>query len=43
VSPAGGAVGLRDQYPRSGSADALLDAYGISVGDIVRAAKKAMG
>ncbi len=36
-------VGLRDQYPRSGPAGALLDAYGISVRDIVEAAKKAMG
>lgn len=35
-------VGLRDQYPRSGPADKLLDAYGLSVPDIVRAAKKAM-
>ncbi len=35
-------VGLRDEYPRSGPADKLLDTYGISVPDIVRAAKKAM-
>ncbi len=35
-------VGLRDQYPRSGPADALLDAYGLSVEDIVEAAMRAM-
>ncbi len=35
-------VGLKDQYPRSGPADALLDAYGLSVGDIVSAATAAM-
>ena len=34
-------VGLQDVYPRSGKADELLDAYGLSVGDIVRTAKAA--
>ncbi len=36
-------VGLRDQYPRSGPADALLDAFGLSVRDIVDAAVQARG
>lgn len=35
-------LGLRDVYPRSGKAAELLDAYGLSVNDIVEAAKKAM-
>ena len=35
-------LGLRDAYPRSGHADALLDAYGLSVADIVAAAKDVM-
>ena len=35
-------LGLRDVYPRSGHADALLDAYGLSVQDIVAGAKEAM-
>jgi transketolase len=35
-------LGLRDVYPRSGHADALLDAYGLSVQDIVSGAKEAM-
>ena len=36
-------LGLRDVYPRSGKAAELLDAYGLSVRDIVDAAKDAMG
>lgn len=35
-------VGLRDVYPESGEANALLDAYGMGVGDIVAAAWRAM-
>ncbi|GHV34297.1 transketolase [Spirochaetia bacterium] len=35
-------LGLRDVYPRSGHAEALLDAYGLSVQDIVNGAKEAM-
>lgn len=35
-------LGLRDVYPRSGKAAELLDAYGLSVDDIVAAAKDAM-
>ena len=35
-------LGLRDVYPRSGVAAELLDAYGLSVQDIVAAAKDAM-
>lgn len=35
-------VGLRDVYPESGEADALLDAYGMGVSDIVAAAHRAM-
>lgn len=35
-------LGLRDVYPRSGKAAELLDAYGLSVQDIVDAAKDAM-
>ena len=35
-------VGLRDAYPRSGKAAELLDAYGLSVDDIVAAAKEAV-
>lgn len=35
-------LGLRDVYPRSGKAAELLDAYGLSVDDIVSAAKDAM-
>jgi transketolase len=35
-------LGLRDLYPRSGHADVLLDAYGLSVKDIVNGAKEAM-
>lgn len=35
-------VGLRDVYPRSGPADALLDAYGLAVEDIAAAAVRAM-
>ncbi|MDR0709067.1 MAG: transketolase [Spirochaetaceae bacterium] len=34
-------LGLRDVYPRSGYADELLDAYGLSVQDIVSGAKEA--
>ena len=36
-------VGLNDEYPRSGHADQLLNAYGLSVKDIVDGAKRAMG
>lgn len=32
-------LGLRDVYPRSGHADKLLDAYGLSVNDIIKAVK----
>ena len=35
-------LGLRDVYPRSGIAAELLDAFGLSVNDIVEAAKDAM-
>lgn len=35
-------VGLQDVYPESGEAEALLDAYGMSVEDIVRAAQQAI-
>lgn len=35
-------LGLRDVFPRSGKAAELLDAYGLSVQDIVDAAKDAM-
>ena len=35
-------LGLRDKYPRSGKAAELLDAYGLSVQDIVAGAKSAM-
>lgn len=35
-------LGLQDCYGESGFPDELLDAYGMSVGDIVEAAKKAM-
>ena len=35
-------LGLNDIYPRSGHADELLDAYGLSVQSIVDGAKKAM-
>jgi transketolase len=35
--------GLRDVYPRSGYAEELLDAYGLSVPDIVSGAKEALG
>lgn len=35
-------LGLRDVYPRSGKAAELLDAYGLSVQDIVNGAKNAM-
>ena len=35
-------LGLQDVYPRSGKAAELLDAYGLAVSDIVRAAKDAM-
>jgi len=35
-------LGLRDVYPRSGHADALLDAYGLSIQDIVAAVKEAV-
>ena len=35
-------LGLRDVYPRSGVAAELLDAYGLSVQDIVNAAKDAV-
>jgi transketolase len=35
-------IGLRDTYPRSGEPDPLLDHYGMSVQDIIVAAKKAM-
>ncbi len=33
-------IGLQDLYPRSGHADELLDYYGISADEIVRAAGK---
>jgi transketolase len=33
-------LGLRDVYPRSGHAEELLDAYGLSVKDIMAAAKE---
>lgn len=36
-------LGLRDVYARSGAAAGLLDAYGLSVADIVAGAKRAMG
>lgn len=35
-------LGLNDIYPRSGHADELLDAYGLSVKSIIDGAKKAM-
>jgi len=35
-------LGLRDVYPRSGHANALLDAYGLSVQDIIAGAKEAV-
>ena len=35
-------LGLRDIYPRSGKAAELLDAYGLAVSDIVKAARDAM-
>ena len=35
-------MGLRDVYPRSGKAAELLDAYGLSVQEIVNTAKAAM-
>ena len=35
-------VGLRDMYPESGEAESLLDAYGMSVSDIVAAARRAL-
>ena len=35
-------LGLRDVYPRSGIASELLDVYGLSVQDIMNAAKAAM-
>ena len=35
-------LGLKDVYPRSGVAAELLDAYGLSVQNIVDAAKEAM-
>ena len=35
-------LGLRDVYPRSGKAAELLDAYGLAVSDIVKAATDAM-
>ena len=35
-------MGLRDVYPRSGKAAELLDAYGLSVQDIVNTAREAM-
>jgi len=35
-------LGLRDTYPRSGHADKLLDAYGLSISDIIDGAKQAM-
>ena len=35
-------VGLHDKYPRSGKAAELLDAYGLSVKDIVTTAREAM-
>lgn len=35
-------LGLKDVYPRSGKAAELLDAYGLAVSDIVKAAKDAM-
>jgi len=35
-------VGIQDVFPESGPADALADAYGLSVADIVAAAKRAL-
>ncbi|NLD59981.1 MAG: transketolase [Clostridiales bacterium] len=35
-------VGLRDLYPRSGAADELLDAYGLSIEDIADAAERSL-
>lgn len=35
-------LGLRNEYPRSGHADTLLDAYGLAVADIVAGAKRAI-
>lgn len=35
-------LGLRDRYPCSGHADKLLDAYGLSINEIVNGAKQAM-
>lgn len=35
-------VGLQDVFPGSGAAEEVLDYYGMSVGDIVNAAKRAM-
>ncbi len=36
-------LGLQDVYPRSGHPEALLDAYGLSVADMVAGARKALG
>lgn len=36
-------VGLRDVYPESGEAEALLDAYGMAITDIMVAARSARG
>ncbi len=36
-------LGLQDTYAESGYADELLDAYGMSVGEIVRTAQKTVG
>ena len=33
-------VGLKDVYPRSGHANALLDRFGLSVGDIIEAVRR---
>lgn len=33
-------LGLKDRYARSGAAKELLDAYGLSVEDIVNAVKR---
>ncbi len=36
-------LGLPDKYPRSGHPEPLLDAYGLSVADMVAGAKRALG
>jgi transketolase C-terminal domain/subunit len=36
-------VGLRDTYPESGEAEALLDRYAMGAGDIAAAIREAAG